>query len=89
MDSELGRLPAIRPRRRQAEIPWYQETVCGPEEAGLSNLNVTASTRWDFFQRPGFLNVSGEKGNGIGAYDGQGEPDDAPKWPAKPIFFPH
>jgi hypothetical protein len=43
----------------------------------------------DFFQRPGFLNVSGEKGNGIGAYDGQGEPDDASEWPAETVLLPH
>jgi hypothetical protein len=44
----------------------------------------------DLLQRSGFLNVSGEKDNdGTGAYDRDGEPDDAPKWPAKTIFFPH
>ena len=44
----------------------------------------------DSFQRSGFLNVSSEKSdNGTGAYDGQGEPDDASEWPAETIFFPH
>jgi hypothetical protein len=44
----------------------------------------------DFFYRPGCLRVSGEKGNdSTGAYDDQVEPDDAPKWPTKPILFPH
>ena len=42
----------------------------------------------DFFQRPSFLNVSGEEGNdSTGAYDGYGEPDDAPKRPAKRFSF--
>jgi hypothetical protein len=27
--------------------------------------------------------------DGAGAYDGYVEPDDAPKWPAKAILFPH
>src|SRR5262249_637132 len=34
--------------------------------------------------------VPGEKGNdSTGACDGQSEPDDAPKRPAKPILLPH
>ena len=42
------------------------------------------------FQRSSLLNVSGEKGNNsTGDNDGQGEPDDAPKWPAKPVLLPH
>ena len=44
----------------------------------------------NFFQRSSLLNVSGEKGNdSAGTYDGDSEPDDAPKWPAKTILFPH
>ena len=44
----------------------------------------------DFLQRSCFLNVSGEKGDhGTGARDGDREPDDAPKWPAKPVLLPH
>jgi len=36
------------------------------------------------------MNVSGEKGNDrTGADDSHAEPDDAPKWPAKTILFPH
>ena len=44
----------------------------------------------DLFQRSSLLNVRGEKGNdSAGAYDGDGEPDDAPKWPAEAVFLPH
>jgi len=41
--------------------------------------------------RPGFLNVSSEKGNddGAGTYDGYGEPDDISQWPTKAIRLPH
>ena len=52
---------------------------------------VTASTRRETFSNDSsLLNVSGEKGNdGTGACDGDGEPDDAPKRPTKPILLPH
>jgi hypothetical protein len=44
----------------------------------------------DRFQRSGRVFVSGEKGDEhAGADDRNGKPDDAPKRPAKPIFFPH
>jgi len=41
--------------------------------------------------RPGFLNVSCEKGNddGAGTYDGYGQPDDISQWPTKAIRLPH
>jgi hypothetical protein len=45
----------------------------------------------NFFQRSSFLNVAGEKGNrSAKAYDdGDGKPDEALKWPANAILFPH
>jgi hypothetical protein len=44
----------------------------------------------DLLERSRLLNVSGEKGNrGARTYDGDGEPNDAPKWPPKPVLLPH
>jgi hypothetical protein len=44
----------------------------------------------NLFQRSYLLNVSGEKGDdGAGAYDSDGEPDDAPERPAEAVFLPH
>ena len=37
----------------------------------------------------GFLNVSGEKGNGAGNYDGESEPNDTFKRPAKSVLLAH
>ena len=46
-------------------------------------------TMRNFLQRSSLLNVSGEKGNGAGNYDGESEPNDTFKWPAKTILFAH
>ena len=44
----------------------------------------------DLSQRFERLIVAGDKANNrTGAYDGDGEPDDASEWPAKPVLFPH
>ena len=43
----------------------------------------------DLLQRPSLLNISGEKGNGAGNYDGESEPNDTFKRPAKTILFAH
>jgi hypothetical protein len=54
------------------------------------SLMLIAVKGGDFLQRPGCLFVSSEKGNNrTGTYDGHCEPDDAAKWPAQPILFPH
>ena len=44
----------------------------------------------DLSQRFEGLIVAGDKANNrTGAYDGDGEPDNASEWPAKPVLFPH
>jgi hypothetical protein len=43
----------------------------------------------DLLQRSGLLNMSGEKGNGAGNYDGEREPNDTFKRPAKSVLLPH
>ena len=43
----------------------------------------------DLLQRSRLLNVSGEKSNGAGNYDGEREPNDTFKRPAKTILFAH
>ena len=43
----------------------------------------------DLLQRSSLLRVSGEKGNGAGIYDGESEPNDTFKRPAKTILLPH
>ena len=43
----------------------------------------------DLLQRPGLLNISGEKGNGAGNYDGEREPNDTFKRPAKSVLLAH
>ena len=59
----------------------------GPSEAFNPGVRRKAER---FLHRPDLLNVSGEKDNdSAGTYDGQGEPDDAPEWPAKSILLPN
>ena len=43
----------------------------------------------DLLQRPGLLNISGEKANGAGNYDGEREPNDTFKRPAKSVLLAH
>ena len=44
----------------------------------------------DFLHRPSFLNITGEEGNhSTGANDGDHEPDQPAKRPAKTVLLPH
>ena len=55
------------------------------------NFNPTTASirRVTFSDDLALLNVSGEKGNGAGNYDGESEPNDTFKRPAKPILSAH
>ena len=63
--------------------------LTGESSGSPQGISYSLYAAGDLLQRPSLLNVTGEKGNGAGNYDGESEPHDTFKRPAKSVLFGH
>ena len=62
--------------------------LTGESNGSRQGISYGLYAAGDLLQRPSLLNVTGEEGNGAGNYDGESEPNDTFKRPAKSVLLP-